>query len=223
MNTSKNRVAKKAKPTEIVSQWAQLIEGLQFSPQEFYGKVEQALRDRQVPDLEMGRVDWPEGGILSAKREYLRLTRERLVFDICGAPFGTGFFVSSRLGVKPLTLSLVAIVLALAVIPAIGFCVLRPGWLTGLALAAMIVGFFVVVISAGHDLDSLLMRIPLVGYVYERFLRRITYYRIDRQEMYRQAVHNAVMQVIDEITTAKGIPRLSDEQRRPVLKALALR
>jgi hypothetical protein len=34
------------------------------------------------------------GGPASAKREYLQVGREKLIFDICGAPFGTGFFVS---------------------------------------------------------------------------------------------------------------------------------
>jgi hypothetical protein len=55
--------------------------------------VETALEERQVPDLKYARVEWPEGGMLSDRREYLRITRERL--DVCGAPFGTGFFVPS--------------------------------------------------------------------------------------------------------------------------------
>ena len=41
------------------------------------------------------------GGILSAKREYLRVRRKELAYDICGAPFGNGFFFSSWLGEVP--------------------------------------------------------------------------------------------------------------------------
>jgi hypothetical protein len=96
-----NRVPSVPKPTDIISHNAFLIENFQFSSQEFYVKLEQALRDRQMPDLKMERVDWPEGGIFSARREYLRVTRTDLVFDLCGAPFGTGFFVSLWFGVQP--------------------------------------------------------------------------------------------------------------------------
>src|ERR1043165_1111797 len=81
----------------ILSHWCTLIEGLKASPLEFYKCIEGAIDRRQIPGLTRSRVDFPEGGIVSAKRVYLRLTRKELLFDICAAPFGTGFFVSSRL------------------------------------------------------------------------------------------------------------------------------
>lgn len=81
----------------VLSHWYQLIQNLQASPMEFYAAVERAVEARQIPDANRSRVDWREGGITSAKREYLRVTRRQYTFDICGAPFGTGFFVSSWL------------------------------------------------------------------------------------------------------------------------------
>src|SRR2546425_2752428 len=48
----------------------------------------------QLPETALAKVEWSEGGIFSAKREYLRIERKELIFDICGAPFGRGFFVS---------------------------------------------------------------------------------------------------------------------------------
>ncbi len=37
---------------------------------------------------------WKEGGVLSAKREYLRIQRGNLAFDVCTAPHGSGYFFS---------------------------------------------------------------------------------------------------------------------------------
>ena len=42
-------------------------------------RVEKALAVRQIPDASVTRVDWKEGGLLSARREYLRVQRERFV------------------------------------------------------------------------------------------------------------------------------------------------
>jgi hypothetical protein len=81
-------------PEHILSHWNGLIEGLQASPMQFYAAVEEALERREIPDAKRSRVDWREGGIFSAKREYLRVSRFAHVVDICGAPFGKGFFVS---------------------------------------------------------------------------------------------------------------------------------
>ena len=46
----------------------------------------------KFPIWKFREIEFAEGGILSGKRQYLRLRRERLVFDICSAPFGTSWF-----------------------------------------------------------------------------------------------------------------------------------
>src|SRR6188474_2416272 len=79
---------------EVVSHWHKLLEDQQASALDFYGAVEEELKRRDVPGLQLERVDWREGGVTSAKREYLRIGRERLTFDLCAAPFGTGYFFS---------------------------------------------------------------------------------------------------------------------------------
>jgi hypothetical protein len=91
----------KAPATMIISHWNTLIEGLNVSPKEFFASVESALETKLIPDIKRSRADWREGGILSAKREYLRVLRKKLAFDICGAPFGNGFFISWWLGEMP--------------------------------------------------------------------------------------------------------------------------
>jgi len=90
-----------AQATQIVSHWNTMIEGLQVSPKEFFSAVEQEIERRQTPETKFSRIDWREGGLMSAKREYLRVRRKDLAFDVCGAPFGSGFFVSWWLGEVP--------------------------------------------------------------------------------------------------------------------------
>src|SRR4249919_1296994 len=81
-------------PSIIISHWFNTIENFQASPMQFYASVEEAIKRRQIPFSSTERVEWHEGGIFSAQREYLRITRNDHIFDICGAPYGTGFFVS---------------------------------------------------------------------------------------------------------------------------------
>src|ERR1051325_248744 len=89
------------KKAEVESHWYSLVPGFTSSTNEFYQAVEKELETRKVPDLEISRVEFAEGGVLSGKREYLRMTRERLVFDICAAPFGTSYFFSCRFAEIP--------------------------------------------------------------------------------------------------------------------------
>jgi hypothetical protein len=67
---------------------------VQTSPREFYQAVKDAVERRKIPGVKFATVEHKVGGIFSDKREYLRITWKDLVYDICGAPFGTGFFVS---------------------------------------------------------------------------------------------------------------------------------
>lgn len=86
---------------EVFSHWYHLMESFQTSSLDFYKLVEEALARRNLPDIHWSRIDYKEGGLLSAKREYLRVKRKQFVFDVCAAPFGNGFFVSWWLGEIP--------------------------------------------------------------------------------------------------------------------------
>jgi len=52
----------------------------------FYEEFDKILADRKITDLTMDRIEFAEGGLLSDQRTYLRMQRERLVFDVCTAP-----------------------------------------------------------------------------------------------------------------------------------------
>lgn len=154
----------------IVSHWNTMIENLQVSPKEFLASVEKAIESKQIPNIKRASVDCREGGILSSKREYLRIKRKDHAFDICGAPFGNGFFVSWWLGEIP--------------------------------------SFF----------WSIILSIPFLGSFAERFIKPSTYYKTDTAIMFQSLVHSAVLEVVDNVTQAKGLKALSELERKPVMR-----
>ena len=60
---------------DVIDHWYALVPGFNSSAKEFYEAVEKELKEREVPGLEVFHVDFAEGGIMSNKREYLRMTR----------------------------------------------------------------------------------------------------------------------------------------------------
>jgi hypothetical protein len=59
---------------------------------------------------------------------------------------------------------------------------------------------------------------PLIGRIYEWIFAPTTYYSIDTALMFQEAVHNAVFEVVDCMTAAKGVRALSEAERKPILK-----
>lgn len=81
--------------TEVISHWSTLIENFNTSTQQFYQLVSQSVEKRKIPNAKIEKIQMKEGGILSAKREYLSISSQKdFYFAICAAPFGTGFFIS---------------------------------------------------------------------------------------------------------------------------------
>src|SRR5579871_4334992 len=196
---------------DVLDHWIAFVEGFQMPSLDFYGAVEDQLKTRQLPGMEVSRVEFAEGGILSDKRTYLRMTRERLVFDICAAPFGSTFFFSCRFAEIPAVVQLWQLVILLAAGLAITVCTWRAfGIITGslLLVVALIALAYVLrnAIAIGlKDVDALLVRSPLFGPVYERFFRKETYYRHDTRLVYLQIVSTIVKKLADDAVAAKGV------------------
>jgi len=203
------------KKAEVIDYWHVLVPSFNTSVREFYAAVEKELKERKVPDLELHRIDWHEGGLLSAKREYLRLTRERLVFDICAAPFGTSFFFSCRFAEIPAVINPLAILILLVVlfgVAGIFYEIFGFIWGSILFFVSGILGVYALrnAVAIGlANLDATLMKTPLLGPVYERFFRKETYYRQDTRIMYLDTVPTVVKKLADEVTAANGV-KLTD-------------
>lgn len=174
-----------SKKADVISHWYALVPDFSASTQDFYSQVEQELKSRQVPDLEISRVEFSEGGLLSTNREYLRMTRERLVFDVCAAPFGTSFFYSMRFAELPSEVKLWQILLVLFILFGSFLTTLRIlGFFFGLLFFILAIGAAIYVARNAvalnlQYLDAELIKMPVIGPIYERFFRRETYYRID--------------------------------------------
>jgi hypothetical protein len=97
-----------SRSAEVFSHWGAALPGIQFSAQDFYAKLEAAIRSREWPGVEFLRVHYSEAGPLSHKREYLRVIRQRQVFDVCAASFGQDYSFTLREAVIKAQLTLTA-------------------------------------------------------------------------------------------------------------------
>jgi hypothetical protein len=210
----------------VMSHWYTLLENLQASPMDFYASVEAAIKKRQIPGASTSRVEWHEGGAFSGRREYLRVSREGHLFDICGAPFGTGFFVSWRLSEAPIQLEGGQwLLVALAIISFFGIFRAAAGVLGAMFLFVIVLGvayayFHTVATRGSQELNAKILNIPVLGLLYEALFHPLSYYRIDTALMFQESIRFSVQEVVDEITKAKGIRALSELERKPILKDL---
>lgn len=233
-----------AKPllANVFSHWHKSYDGFQTSTLDFYSAVEAGLQRRQIPDLSVARVDFHEGGAVSAKREYVRITRKKLTFDLCAAPFGTGYFFSWWLGEKKPSrwvalLFLGVLVLAFLFVRSRPFRAIFGGiwgalahvpipYFFGLTWPIVVVGMILLVVVVfkqlarltGADPEDAILAVPLVGPVYKALAKPLTYYRIDTILMYQSLVKGAVEEAIDGVTTAKGLRALTEDEKKPIMR-----
>ena len=164
-------------------------------------------------------------GLLSAKRQYLRLRRERLAFDICAAPFGTGYFFSFRSIELPFNISIMQLAVFVVMFSILYALVAHIiGLILGILLFFVLVGggiwFLRNLVALGlKDMDAALLKAPTIGPLYEVFFRKETYYREDTGAMYLAIVDAVTKGLVDEVTAAKGI-KIAKRFDRPILDEL---
>lgn len=210
-----------ASPATAFSHWYFLFENLQASPLEFYSSVERAVAQREIPDTEPSRIEYRESGLLSARREYLRVTRGGYVFDICGAPFGRGFFVSWWLAPVMPSPIIPTVIAGVVIFFIWNGCM--AGGIQGIFFfpVALVVLFFIVgaAMSQGEpDWAPYVLVIPVIGDFLGRWFQPYTYYRRDTALMFQESVRSAVLEVLDGMTQAKGVRALTEAERKPILR-----
>jgi hypothetical protein len=208
-------------PDDVQAHWAQLCEGLQASTFDFYQQVTAAAERRSIPHMVVEAIEYREAGAFSGVRQYLRLRRRREVFDICGAPFGNGFFFSWWFAeLKPSLPSIFTIFIVLGYLAIVGWLMRYVGMFEGPALIVLAVPLLLFLVSkmGNPEADDLVLQLPIISWLYARFFRPITYYRIDTSQMYQQAVHNAVMEVVDQMTQGRGLRPFTELERKPIMR-----
>lgn len=145
--------------------WHHRFDNFSYSSQEFYAAVGRSIADKGMPGISMTKRSYSEGGLLTANREYLQISRNRQVFLICAAPFGNGFFISCWHYEKK---------------------------------------------SQWHEF---LRKVPYIGAEIVKSLEMKTFYQIDTEVMYKEAVRQSVVDVTHAITEEKGIRSIGDMER----------
>ena len=211
---------------EVVSHWHKHLEDQRASALDFYGAVEEELKRREVPGLQLERVDWREGGVTSAKREYLRIGRERLTFDLCAAPYGTGYFYSWWVAKqKSPYAAMLGVVGLIVVLGALGLFISKLGMFIGLimfliALLASLAGVEHGARAGNVQLEEAVQAIPGVGAMYNSLFKPVTYYSLDTAIMFQESVSKAVGTVIANERNAQGLRALSPDEERPQIRDL---
>lgn len=202
---------RKKKNTLVYTHWYALFPDFRSSSSEFYDSVIEDLEAREVPGLDTRRINFFEGGILTQRRSYLRMERERIVFDVCSAPFGTAWFFSCRIAEIPFTLRLWELIFIAAGL--FGLFLLYPlvfglFWgpiVYGVSILSALVLLNTFAATATKNLDTLLLKVPVLGTLYELFVRRNqTYYREDTRAMYCDVVNAVVVAKLEELAAANG-------------------
>ena len=223
--------------TSALSHWHTLFEDFSTSTQEFYRAVEEAIRRRNLPEIEVSRVLFKEGGIASAEREYLRVRRKRVAFDICSAPYGNGHFFSWWLAKIPAKYGLLIVLgVLLVALPVWGIFqaillkVFEDAACFGatLSILSFFLGIPVILLGLGFMVErgmigdeEWVLSIPWVGYLYAIIFNPVTYYRLDTALMFQDSIRAAVNEVIDGLLTGQGLRALSEDQKRPSIRDLA--
>lgn len=213
-----------AQSAEVISHWHQSVDGLSTSTLDFYTAVETMIREKQVADIRIERIEVPEQGLLSAKRTYLAVSYGRLRFDICGAPFGRDFFFSWWLVKRTPGFAALWGCAALIGVPLITLVFINFfGFFQGIgaALLATVVGAAFLRSSDPHTwsaIEDTILAIPGVGVAYSRIVKPVTYYSEDTRLMFEDMVHRVVVQVVEGLLTLNKLPQIPPDKLKPQSK-----
>ena len=212
------------------SRWSTLVDNFAISGQEFFAEVEGEVRAREVPDVEFSRVRYKEGGLGSAKREYLRIMRGKFAFDLTAFPYGTSQYFGwwlHRLGPEHpwlwllgflTALGLWAVMLLMSLVSALG-----GGDGSGCFLLLLLFGIPAGLIGLGLAIhenklaidEEDVLAVPVIGWLYEKLFSPNTMFAHDSAMAMQESVRRAVNEVIDSLLTDQGLLALSDEVKKP--------
>jgi hypothetical protein len=151
------------------------------------------------------------------------------VFDVCAAPFGKNFFFSCRFAEIPAVVQLWQLLVLAAALAVCGVVSLnlftKLFGVDGLLLWPFAWVFLLTLIiylmrnsvaMGFKDLDKALIQTPVIGAVYEAWIRKETYYRHDTRLMYLEIVSRLVRELAEEAAAANGIKLVRQYEQSPI-------
>ncbi len=210
----------------VFGHWFCVVSKAHFSTFDFYDALEKNLGGRRLPGVEWLRIKSFEAGLLSARREYLRIVRQRHIFDICASQFGTEYFFSCREGVLPVHVSPVLLfAFATSLFAGFGLLFSLVGFVMGLAGFGLllVLGFGILRnlnLAGLGRVDALLLTLPGIGVLYEAWFRRETYFQEDTRVVFLALVNRLVREAVEVTTAERGVQLLEYHEHEPVLAEL---
>lgn len=193
----------------VYEQWITPILDYQGNAGLFYAAVEEEVKKWEIPNISIERIRFKDAGPLSPEREYLRLRRESLVFDIVSARFGRSWWYSCRSAVLPRMLRWWELILFVVML---GGLITSYWYMFGLIIGSLVLSasilMLLILLVAGRSwngLDDLLLQLPVIGWFYEVIFRAESYYRDDARRMYVSMVDYLVREKVKEVLAADGI------------------
>jgi len=218
-----------SRKADVYSHSGTLTPDIHFSTQDFYKDLETIIRDKQWPGVDLVRIGYREAGVLSHKREYLRVIRHRHLFDVCASTFGKDYFFSVREAELPSVVDLRAFFVVMVSLALLFYVSSKAfGMLFGsfafVFLLGAIVWFFFSILKLGLTrVDSIFIQLPVIGPVYEAWFRKDTYFQQDTRLVFLQSFTSVVKQQVEETVSAKGLRFLDSFERQPILDGLYTR
>ncbi len=158
------------------------------------------------------------------------MIRERLIFDTCAAPFGTGYFFSCRTCVysrrretlaPAVVLGLVLFCYSLRAACQLATGAVFRGDRSRRAFSSPSPRCFGTRLRLGlSDLDAALIKTPVIGPIYECWFRKETYFRTDTRLLYLDTVPKVIKRLAEEATAANGVKLTRQYEQAPILGEL---
>ena len=206
-----------------LNHWRVALPDFRVSVKDFYAGIRKAIEKQEIPNLEVSTIGFPEGGRFSPSREGLRVRHERFVYDLYAAPYGTHWYFSNRMAeIRIRILRLWQ--LLLLVLLGIGVYAIYPATFggllgTGVFIVSVFTVLMILAMLSEHDLDAVLLSIPVVGTLYEWFFRRETDYRYDIRLMFFDVVDSTIRSEVERVAKAQGVDEVTFHNEPPPVPA----
>jgi hypothetical protein len=189
-------------------QWFVPIIDWQSDSEAFYTSLTEEIKNRQLPGITVERINLNHTMLLSPQQSYIRLRRERFVFDVCSAPFGSCWWFSGRAAELPRRLTANELSWFAGGLVTFSYLYVH---LYGVALGLWVFGATIValllIFMMGRKwatLDEYLVYLPVVGAVYEFMFRRDTYWQQDQRMMFSVIINALIREKVKEFCIAGG-------------------